>query len=158
MYHQIFSLVQKESFLRETKTHLSRPTKSVTSTSYALYFLSPCLQDRGILPESVVNFTSLLGWHPKTTQTLFTLDELRSSFSLSDVNKSEACVDENFLLWLNKQYHTQLCADKERMEEFVKQLRESLMEKLKLVQYLMLTLLMLGTQLTSRRLSIAIYT
>ena len=109
--------------------HLSNHTKSVTSILCFLLNLTLCLQDRGILPESIVNFTSLLGWHPKTTQTLFTLDELRSSFSLSNVTKSGAYVDEKFLLWVNKQYHSQLCSDEERMKEFVEQLRDSVMEK-----------------------------
>lgn len=56
------------------------------------------------MPEAVVNFVALLGWSPKGENELFTLGELTDAFSLVGVNKKAAIVDEEKLLWMNKQH------------------------------------------------------
>ena len=59
----------------------------------------------GYLPEAVVNYISLLGWCPKNSDTeFFTLDELKSAFTIDGVSKSPAVFDFEKLLWFNGEY------------------------------------------------------
>lgn len=44
-------------------------------------------------PETMVNFLSLLGWHPTDEREFFTLDELTKEFSLERVQKAAAIFD-----------------------------------------------------------------
>jgi glutamyl/glutaminyl-tRNA synthetase len=60
--------------------------------------------DKHYLPEAIVNFVALLGWNPKTTKELFSMDELIGAFSLGGINKAPAVVDLNRLGWMNKQH------------------------------------------------------
>lgn len=61
---------------------------------------------KGYLPEAVINFIALLGWHPggDDTQEVFTLDELVQKFSLEKVHKAGAVFDLEKLDWLNWQW------------------------------------------------------
>ncbi|KAI8050819.1 glutamyl-tRNA synthetase [Syncephalis plumigaleata] len=68
-------------------------------------------QHQGYLPETVVNFVSLLGWSPKTTQELFTMDQLIEQFSIKGLNRSGAVVSHEKLDWLNKQYILKRCKE-----------------------------------------------
>lgn len=61
-------------------------------------------RDRGYLPEAVVNYLALLGWHPEGEREIFSFDELVKSFSLERVQKSGAIFDEEKLRWFNRQY------------------------------------------------------
>ena len=58
-------------------------------------------KEHGFLPESVVNFLSLLGWNPGTEKELFNMDELIESFSLEGLNKSGARFDPEKNNWFN---------------------------------------------------------
>uniref|UniRef100_A0A7S3GE75 Glutamyl/glutaminyl-tRNA synthetase class Ib catalytic domain-containing protein n=2 Tax=Palpitomonas bilix TaxID=652834 RepID=A0A7S3GE75_9EUKA len=60
--------------------------------------------DRGFLPEAVINFVSLLGWNPKTTKEIFNLNELVNEFSLGNVQKGGAVVDESRMMWMNREH------------------------------------------------------
>lgn len=62
------------------------------------------LIDAGYLPEAIVNYLALLGWSPKGTQELFTLDELIEAFKIDGISKSPAVYDEDKLKWFNEQY------------------------------------------------------
>jgi len=77
------------------------------------------LIDDGYLPEAIINYIALLGWCPKQSETeFFTLDELKSLFSIDGVSKSPAVFDFEKLLWFNGEYihklddaeFTRLCA------------------------------------------------
>ncbi len=57
----------------------------------------------GYLPETMVNFLALLGWHPEGDQEVLTVDELTAAFSLERVQKAGAKLDETKLRWLNRQ-------------------------------------------------------
>ena len=59
---------------------------------------------RGFLPEAVVNYLSLLGWHPNSDKELYSTDELIKEFSLDRVQKSGAVFDEEKLRWFDRQY------------------------------------------------------
>ncbi len=61
-------------------------------------------RDMGYLPEAMVNFLALLGWSPGTEDEVFTLDQVKESFSLERVAKSPAVFDLEKLNWLNGYY------------------------------------------------------
>lgn len=59
----------------------------------------------GYLPEAILNYIALLGWCPKGSDTeFFTLDELKSAFTIDGVSKSPAVFDFEKLLWFNGEY------------------------------------------------------
>lgn len=61
---------------------------------------------QGILPEAMVNFLALLGWHPSKSDAseVLSLSDLVREFRLERVQKSGAVLDQNKLNWLNRQY------------------------------------------------------
>lgn len=59
---------------------------------------------KGYLKEALINFVAFLGWNPKTTQEIFSLEDLIVQFDLQNVNKSGAIFDINKLDWMNGQY------------------------------------------------------
>ena len=59
---------------------------------------------KGYLPEAILNFVALLGWHPKNEQEIFSLPELEKEFSLKRIHKSGAVFDIEKLNWMNGQY------------------------------------------------------
>lgn len=61
-------------------------------------------REAGFLPEAVVNFLALLGWHPGDDQELFTMDELVASFSIEAIGKSGARFDFEKAKWFNQKY------------------------------------------------------
>ncbi len=59
----------------------------------------------GYLPEAVINYIALLGWCPKNSEVeFFTLDELKTTFTVDGVSKSPAVFDFEKLLWFNGEY------------------------------------------------------
>ena len=60
--------------------------------------------EKWYLVESLINYISLLGWNPKTTEEFFTIDELIERFDLNNVNKSWAVFDVERLDFFNTQY------------------------------------------------------
>jgi len=61
-------------------------------------------KSKGYLPQAVVNYLALLGWHPSDNKELFTFDELIQHFNLNKVQRGGAIFDETKLSWFNKQY------------------------------------------------------
>ena len=59
---------------------------------------------RGYLPESLVNYLSLLGWSPGGGDELLPVDELARRFSLESVGHSAAVFDIEKLAWVNRHY------------------------------------------------------
>lgn len=59
---------------------------------------------KGFLPEAILNYIALLGWHPAGDRELFTLAELVESFSLKRITKSGAVFDIEKLKWMNGHY------------------------------------------------------
>ncbi len=59
---------------------------------------------KGYLPEALVNFSALLGWHPKDDEEVFSLKELEEKFSLDRVKKGGAVFDYQKLNWMNGIY------------------------------------------------------
>lgn len=61
-------------------------------------------RERGFLPEGVVNYLALLGWHPSGEQEVFTMEELVEAFSLARVSKAGARFDYEKARWINQQH------------------------------------------------------
>jgi glutamyl-tRNA synthetase len=61
-------------------------------------------RESGYLPEAVINFLALLGWHGTGDQEMYTMDELIAQFSLDRVSKSGAKFDYEKGKWFNHQY------------------------------------------------------
>ena len=103
-------------------TDRSKMSKRHSATAIAEY------QKAGYLPEAMVNFLALLGWHPapehdeKTGKTveheIFTLAELTGHFDISRIQKAGAVFNIQKLDWLNAQYLKKLSDD-----EFLEQAR-----------------------------------
>lgn len=59
---------------------------------------------RWYLPEALLNFLSLLGWHPKQDEEIMTMDEMVAKFEITDIHKSGAVLDPIKLDWMNWEY------------------------------------------------------
>jgi glutamyl-tRNA synthetase len=60
-------------------------------------------RDDGYLPEAVLNYLVRLGWS-QGDQEVFSLDEMKTLFSLEDVSKSASAFNTEKLNWLNQHY------------------------------------------------------
>jgi len=67
--------------------------------------------NKGFLPETLLNFVALLGWHVKGDRELFTLKELEKEFSLKRISKAGAVFDQEKLRWMNGHYLKHLPAE-----------------------------------------------
>lgn len=76
---------------------------------------------KGYLPEALINYIALLGWHPADDKEIYSLEELIKEFSLDRVNKAGAVFDLNKLNWFNSYYIKQLPDDElaKRCAEFI---------------------------------------
>lgn len=89
--------------LNPDKTKLSKRKGDVAVSDY---------RNQGYLPEALINFMVLLGWHPgeSSTKEIFTLQELEKEFSIEHMGKSPAVFDINKLNDLNAYYIRQKTA------------------------------------------------
>ena len=63
------------------------------------------LVEQGYLPQAIVNYIALLGWHPENSdQEIFSLEELIKIFNPNDIRKSSAIFDYDKLKWMNAKY------------------------------------------------------
>lgn len=81
------------------------------------------MSEKGILPEALVNFVALFGWSPprpekgKKSKEVMTLDEIAEKFSLENLTKGNAKVNENKLWFFNKHHMlTRLQSEESRRE------------------------------------------
>ena len=82
-----------------TKKKLSKREGDVSVQSFI---------DKGYLVEAIINFLVFLGWNPKTEQEIFSLEELKNSFSIENLNKAGATFDLEKLDWFNSTYIRQM--------------------------------------------------
>jgi nondiscriminating glutamyl-tRNA synthetase len=82
-------------------------------------------RDLGYMPEAIINYLALLGWSPgeKSTQEIFSLQELTGLFSFERVHKSGAVFDPPKLNATNKKYQA-LLSDEELIARSTKNLVE----------------------------------
>ena len=76
---------------------------------------------KGYLPQALINYTALLGWHPADNREFFTIEELIREFSLDRVSKTGAVFDIDKLNWLNRRHLSDLSD-----EEFLRSASEYL--------------------------------
>ncbi|MFH1522411.1 MAG: glutamate--tRNA ligase [Patescibacteria group bacterium] len=69
-------------------------------------------QAKGYLQEALINFSLLLGWHPRNDKEIFTLDEAIREFKIKDMGISPAVFDIEKLDYLNGYYIRQMDLDK----------------------------------------------
>lgn len=68
-------------------------------------------KDEGYLPEAMINFLALLGWHPSDDKEIFTIEELINTFELERIQKSGAQWNDDKLDWMNKEHIKKLSKD-----------------------------------------------
>ena len=61
-------------------------------------------REAGFLPEAVVNFLALLGWHPGNDQEIFSMEALMEAFTIENIGKSGARFDFEKAKWFNQKY------------------------------------------------------
>jgi len=95
--------------LAKDRTKLSKRHGAVAITDY---------KKMGYLPEALINFIVLLGWHPGQgdTRELFTLSELEKEFSLERVGESAAIFDLEKLNWFQEYYLRKLVKERKLSE------------------------------------------
>lgn len=76
----------------------SKMSKRHSATSVQEY------KEAGYLPEALVNFMALLGWHPTDDKEIMSLKEIIEKFQLERVQKAGAVFNIEKLDWLNAQY------------------------------------------------------
>lgn len=81
--------------LNKDRSKMSKRSGDVSVEAY---------REKGILPEALLNYTALLGWHPSGDRELFTLEELVREFSFDRVSKAGAVFDPVKLRWMNSEY------------------------------------------------------
>jgi len=79
------------------------PDRSKFSKRHGATALSE-YQKLGFLPEAIVNFLALLGWHPLGDNEIMSLEQLINSFELERVQKGGAIFNIQKLNWFNNQY------------------------------------------------------
>lgn len=60
-------------------------------------------RDDGYLPEALLNYLVRLGWS-HGDQEIFSLEEMKQFFKLSDINKAASAFNTDKLVWLNQHY------------------------------------------------------
>ncbi len=61
-------------------------------------------REAGYLPEAMINFMALMGWHPKGEAEILTRQHMIDEFSLAGINPSGAVFDRTKLDWMNGAY------------------------------------------------------
>jgi glutamyl-tRNA synthetase len=75
-------------------------------------------KEEGYLPETMVNFLALLGWHPSNDMEIFTMSELLEVFEIERVQKSGAQWNDEKLDWINKEHIKKLSNDELKSKIF----------------------------------------
>lgn len=86
-------------------------------------------RQRGYVPEALLNFIALLGWHESGDREHYALDELVRAFSLDRVQKNCAVFDMKKLNSINK-YHLSNMPDEHMLERCEPYVRPEIKEEL----------------------------
>ncbi len=70
---------------------------------------------QGFLPQGVINGLAFLGWHPKTEEEHFSLEDLIERFDIKGINNASAKYDFEKMKWFNNAWMNQL--DQETLVE-----------------------------------------
>jgi glutamyl-tRNA synthetase len=89
------------------KAKLSKRNGSLPITYY---------RDQGYLPQALLNYLALLGWHPGDDKEIFAMPELIEAFELEKVQKAGAVFDIEKLKWINREHLKKLSEQEFRTE------------------------------------------
>lgn len=105
-------------------------TVSKLSKRHGAVSFAQLVQD-GYLPESIINYISLLGWSPKQEREIFSLEELIELFDVNGIIKTDAVFDYKKLDWFNSLYIKELPREKflELAKNYTNELGENIKEK-----------------------------
>jgi nondiscriminating glutamyl-tRNA synthetase len=81
--------------LNADRSKLSKRYADVNVLSY---------QEQGYLPQALLNYLVLLGWHPADDREVFTLEELAQEFDMARVQKGGAIWNDEKLQWINREH------------------------------------------------------
>ncbi len=81
--------------VNEKKQKLSKRHGDVSVRDY---------EEKGYLPEALINFVAFLGWNPGTEQEIYSMEELERDFDFDKVSKAAAVFNVEKLDWYNKHY------------------------------------------------------
>lgn len=79
------------------------PDRSKLSKRHGVPSIAHYRQE-GYLPEALVNFIALLGWHPEGDEEILSRDDLISQFSIERIQKAGAVFNIAKLDWMNAEY------------------------------------------------------
>lgn len=68
-------------------------------------------RDQGFPAAALINFIILLGWNPKTTQEIFTMEELVAQFDLAKLNRAGGVFDMDRLRWISREHIKKMTID-----------------------------------------------
>jgi len=76
---------------------------------------------KGYLPEAILNYIAFLGWNPKTTKEIYSVEELIRDFDIAKINKAGAIFNIEKLNWFNAEYVRNIVKKKgERYQQLLK--------------------------------------
>lgn len=86
--------------------------------------------EKGYLPEALLNFLALLGWHPKQDEEIMSMEEMISKFEITDIHKAGAVLDPIKLDWMNGEYIKRMDLDElySRLENFLQKFQKDFYE------------------------------
>src|SRR3989344_4362826 len=79
------------------------PDRSKMSNRYSVTSIKEH-RAQGFLPDALINFIALLGWHPKDDREILSRDVLVKEFDIDRIQKAGAVFNEEKLEWVNQQY------------------------------------------------------
>ncbi len=82
----------------------SKKKLSKRNVEEGVCILIPDFKEKGFIPEAVINGLAFLGWNPKTTEEIFSLQNLEEIFDLKKVNPAAAQYDFGKMEWFNTQW------------------------------------------------------
>jgi glutamyl-tRNA synthetase len=80
-------------------------------------------RNEGYLPEAMMNFLAFLGWNPGGEKEIMSPEEIVENFSIERIHKSGAMLNEEKLLWMNKE-HIRTKTKTEQLEAIKSYFRE----------------------------------
>ncbi len=102
--------------LNPDKTKLSKRQGDVAAEDFL---------KKGYLPEAILNYIAFLGWNPKTTKEIYSLEELIKDFDVAKINKAGAIFNIEKLNWFNAKYVRNIVKEKgKRYQELLEKVKK----------------------------------
>ncbi|EMR10362.1 glutamate-tRNA ligase [Pneumocystis murina B123] len=79
--------------------------------------------DEGYSSDALLNYVALIGWSPKTSNDVFTMQELIDRFSLDNLTKGTAIVMPEKLNFLNKQHFLRSTENEDGIKKIIKKIK-----------------------------------